>query len=42
VVRQTLADLLEKRKNASARPHVMAAYMSSHGQYACLYKKLAE
>lgn len=42
LVEEALTDLLEKRKNAAARPHVMAAYMNSHTQYASLYKKLAE
>jgi hypothetical protein len=39
---EALADLLEKRKRASARPHVMAAYTASHKEYAPVYKKLAE
>lgn len=39
---QALADLIEKRKNARARPHVMAEYLASHDKYSGLYKKLAE
>ena len=39
---EALADLIEKRKQASPRPHVMAAYLSSHDKYGELYKKLAE
>ena len=39
---EALADLLEKRKQGRPRAHVMQAYMASHGQFAELYKKLAE
>jgi hypothetical protein len=39
---EALADLLEKRKRAAARPHVMAAYSASHAEYAPVYQKLAE
>ena len=39
---EALADLIEKHKNAKARPHVMAAYLASHEKYGPLYKKLAE
>jgi hypothetical protein len=42
LVDEALADLIEKRKKASARPHVMAAYQASHQEFAPLYKKLAE
>jgi len=42
LVDEAVADLLAKRKNAQARPHVMAAYLASHEKYAPLYKKLAE
>jgi hypothetical protein len=42
LVEEALADLIEKRKNATPRAHVMAAYLSSHDKYARLYKKLAE
>ena len=39
---EALADLLEKRKRANPRAHVMAAYLASHSSYAPVYKKLAE
>jgi hypothetical protein len=39
---EALADLIEKRKNAKARPHVMGAYIASHERFSSLYKKLAE
>jgi len=39
---EALADLIEKRKNAAPRPHVMAAYLASHEKFGPLYKKLAE
>jgi len=39
---EALADLLEKRKRANPRAHVMAAYAASHAEYAPVYKKLAE
>ena len=39
---EALADLLEKRKRAAPRAHVMAAYAASHKEYAPVYKKLAE
>lgn len=42
VVEEALADLIEKRKAAKPRAHVMAAYLTSHEKYADLYKKLAE
>jgi hypothetical protein len=42
LVDEAVTDLLAKRKNAKARPHVMAAYLASHENYAPLYKKLAE
>jgi hypothetical protein len=42
LVDEALADLLEKRKRANPRAHVMAAYASSHRDYAPVYKKLAE
>ncbi len=42
LVEEAFADRLEKRKKASPRPHVMAAYLASHRNYASLYKKLAE
>ncbi len=42
LVDEALADLIEKRKNARPRPHVMAAYLGSHEKYSELYKKLAK
>jgi predicted transcriptional regulator len=42
LVEEALADLLEKRKKATPRAHVMGAYLASHEKYASLYKKLAE
>jgi hypothetical protein len=42
LVEEALADLLEKRKKANARAHVMGAYLASHEKYGPLYKKLAE
>ena len=42
LVDEALADLIEKRRGAKPRPHVMAAYLASHEKYADLYKKLAE
>jgi hypothetical protein len=42
LVDEALADLLEKRKKAQPRPHVMGAYLASHEKYGPLYKKLAE
>ena len=42
LVDEAFADLIEKRKKATPRPHVMGAYLASHEKYAALYKKLAE
>lgn len=42
LVDEALADLIEKHKNATPRPHVMRAYLASHERYRALYKKLAE
>jgi len=42
LVDEALADLIEQRKNARPRPHVMGAYFASHEKYGGLYKKLAE
>ncbi len=41
LVEEALADLLEKRKHARPRSHVMAAYQGSHEKYSSLYQKLA-
>ena len=42
LVEEALTDLIEKRKKATPRAHVMGAYFASHEKYAPLYKKLAE
>ena len=42
LVDEALADLIEKRKKATPRAHVMGAYLASHEKYAPLYKKLAK
>lgn len=42
LVDEAFTDLLEKRKHAKPRPHVMAAYLASIDKYDALYKKLAE
>jgi predicted transcriptional regulator len=42
LVEEALTDLVEKRRSARARPHVMAAYRASLEKYGPLYKKLSE
>jgi hypothetical protein len=42
LVDEAFADLIEKRKKATPRAHVMATYLASHEKYGPLYKKLAE
>lgn len=42
LVDEALTDLIEKRKKATPRAHVMGAYLASHEKYGPLYKKLAE
>jgi hypothetical protein len=42
LVDEALADLIEKRRNARPRAHVMGAYASSHETYAELYRSLAK
>ena len=42
LVDEALSDLIEKRKNGRARPHVMAAFGQSHGRFGSLYEKLAK
>lgn len=42
LVEEALVDLIEKRKKAQPRAHVMGAYLASHEKYESLYKKLAE
>lgn len=42
LVDEALADLIEKRRKATPRAHVMGAYLASHEKYGPLYKKLAK
>ena len=42
LVDEAFADLLEKRRQTKARPHVMAAYQASHGPFGTLYERLAK
>lgn len=42
LVDEALADLVEKKRQAKPRAHVMAAYQASHDKYAELYKQLAK
>ena len=42
LVDEALYDLVEKRRKARPRPHVMGAYHASHEKFGGLYKKLAE
>ncbi|MDE0391563.1 MAG: hypothetical protein OXI57_05765 [Rhodospirillales bacterium] len=42
LVEEAIAALIEKRRQGTARPHVMSAYRKSRAPYAPLYKKLAE
>jgi len=42
LVEEAFADLLEKRKQAQPRAHVVGAYLASHEKYGPLYKKLAK
>lgn len=42
LVEEALTDLLEKRRQARPRDHVMRAYQGSHAAYAELYRKLAK
>ena len=42
LVDEAFADLIEKRRKATPRAHVMGAYLASHEKYAPLYKKLAK
>jgi hypothetical protein len=42
LIDEALSDLVEKRRLAKPRAQVMAAYRSSLGPYAKLYKKLAQ
>jgi hypothetical protein len=42
LVDEAFAALIETRRQAKARPHVMAAYQASHARFAPLYEKLAK
>jgi hypothetical protein len=42
LVDEALADLVDKRKGATARPHVLKAYLTTHERFGQLYRKLAE
>lgn len=42
LVEEAIEQLLEDRRKNRARPHVMAAYQSSHARFASLYEKLAK
>ena len=42
LVEEAFVDLIDKRKNIKARPHIMDAYRASHERYGPLYKKLGE
>ena len=42
VVEEAFAGLIEQRRQAKARKHVMAAYEASHRRFAPLYEKLAK
>lgn len=42
LVEEALAHLVEKRQQDRARPHVMAAYLTSREKYDELYRKLAQ
>lgn len=41
LVEEAIVDLLEKRRNNTARAHVMNAYQASHARFGPLYEKLA-
>ena len=41
LVEEALVALIEDRRQARARPHVMKAYQKSHARFAPLYEKLA-
>jgi hypothetical protein len=42
LVDEALAGLIEQRRQAKARPHVMKAYHASLARYGSLYTKLAK
>ena len=41
LVDEALTDLIEKRKSARPRAHVMATYLASHEKYSDLHSKLS-
>lgn len=41
LVEEALGDLIEKRRQARPRAHIMAVYQASHEKFGPLYKKLA-
>ena len=42
LVEEAITELIEQRRQGSARTHVMSAYLKSHVRYGSLYKKLAQ
>ena len=42
LVEEALTHLLDERRTREARPHVMAAYQTSHAPFETLYRKLAQ
>jgi hypothetical protein len=42
LIDEAIKTLLEQRSQNRARPHVMAAYQSSHERFSSLYDKLAK
>ncbi|HXQ14609.1 MAG TPA: hypothetical protein VN814_08325 [Caulobacteraceae bacterium] len=42
LVDEALAGLIEQRRQAAARPHVISAYQASHRRFSSLYEKLAK
>ena len=42
LVDEAITGLIEQRRQATARPHVMTAYQRSHARFAPLYETLAK
>jgi len=42
LIEEAVEGLLEERKHAKARSHVMTAYRASHKRYGSVYDKLAK
>jgi hypothetical protein len=42
LVDEAFASLIEQRRQAKPRAHVLAAYQASHSRFRSLYQKLAE